>query len=155
MELIEATISGNNQRKKDMAERIWNAIKKEDNPKVAVWGLAFKNGTDDCRQSPAVDVVEELLKKNVSISAYDPKAMGTAKQILGNKIKYAPNMYDAVKDANALVILTEWPEFSAPDFSLLEKTMKQKIIFDLRNMLSSEEALKYKFKYHCIGRKSA
>ena len=64
-------------------------------------------------------------------------------------------MYDAVKDANALVILTEWPEFSAPDFSLLEKTMKQKIIFDLRNMLSSEEALKYKFKYHCIGRKSA
>lgn len=155
MELIEATISGNNQRKKDMAERIWNSIKKEDNPKVAVWGLAFKNGTDDCRQSPAVDVVEELLKKNVSISAYDPKAMGTAKQILGNKIKYAPNMYDAVKDANALVILTEWPEFSAPDFSLLEKTMKQKIIFDLRNMLSSEEALKYKFKYHCIGRKSA
>ena len=138
-----------------MAERIWNAIKKEDNPKVAVWGLAFKNGTDDCRQSPAVDVVEELLKKNVSISAYDPKAMGTAKQILGNKIKYAPNMYDAVKDANALVILTEWPEFSAPDFSLLEKTVRQKIIFDLRNMLSSEEALKYKFKYHCIGRKSA
>ena len=122
---------------------------------MAVWGLAFKNGTDDCRQSPAVDVVEELLKKNVSISAYDPKAMGTAKQILGNKIKYAPNMYDAVKDANALVILTEWPEFSAPDFSLLEKTVRQKIIFDLRNMLSSEEALKYKFKYHCIGRKSA
>lgn len=155
LELIETTIAGNKKRKKELADKIYQILKKEEKPKVAVWGLAFKNGTDDCRQSPAIDVIKELLDKHISVTAYDPKAMPTAKQLLGNQIKYAPTMYDAVTDANALVILTEWPEFSSPNFSELEKRMKQKIIFDLRNMLSCEDAQKQKFKYYCIGRKCA
>lgn len=155
IELIETTISGNQKRKKEMADRIYQSLKDIKNPKVAVWGLAFKNGTDDCRQSPAMDIIRELLQKDLSITAYDPKAMETAKEILGNKIQYASSMYEAVKKADVLVILTEWSEFSAPDFSELGKLMKRKIIFDLRNMLSCEDALEQQFEYHCIGRKCA
>lgn len=153
VELIEATITGNNKRKKEMAERVYQAVKDNKNPKVAVWGLAFKNGTDDCRQSPAMDVIQELLSKKINIIAYDPKAMDTAKVILGDKIQYAPDMYSAVQKVDALVILTEWPEFSAPDFDKLSELMNRKVIFDLRNMLSSNDALEHQFEYHCIGRK--
>lgn len=153
VELIEATIAGNNKRKKEMAERVYQAVKDNKNPKVAVWGLAFKNGTDDCRQSPAMDVIQELLSKKINIIAYDPKAMDTAKVILGDKIQYAPDMYSAVQKVDALVILTEWPEFSAPDFDKLSELMNRKVIFDLRNMLSSNDALEHQFEYHCIGRK--
>ena len=153
MELIETTIAGNQKRKKEMADRVYQSLKDLKNPKVAVWGLAFKNGTDDCRQSPAMDIIRELLQKALSITAYDPKAMDTAKAILGDKISYASGMYEAVKGADVLVILTEWPEFSAPDFAELAKRMNRKVIFDLRNMLSCEDAQEADFEYHCIGRK--
>ena len=153
MELIETTISGNKKRKKDMAERIWQAVKDIPRPKVGVWGLAFKNGTDDCRQSPAMDIISELINKNIAITAYDPKAMDTAKALVGDKIHYAQDMYSAVKGADVLAILTEWPEFSAPDFSKLEKLMKRKVIFDLRNMLPSKEAAEWDFTCYSVGRK--
>ncbi len=154
MELIETTIRGNRQRKQEMAERIYQAVKDIEHPRVAVWGLAFKNGTDDCRQSPAMEVVEELLKKGVSIVAYDPKALKTARTILHDRISYAQDIYDAVEKTDALAILTEWPEFSAPDFSKLSLLMRRKVIFDLRNMLSAQEASLWHFEYECIGKKT-
>lgn len=154
MELIETTIRGNHQRKKDMAERIYQSVKELKYPKVAVWGLAFKNGTDDCRQSPAMEVVEELLKKGISIIAYDPKALETSRTILKDRISYAKDIYSAVENADALAILTEWPEFSAPDFSKLSQLMRRKVIFDLRNMLSAKEASSWHFEYECIGKKT-
>lgn len=116
-------------------------------------GLAFKNGTDDCRQSPAMDIISELINKNIAITAYDPKAMDTAKALVGDKIHYAQDMYSAVKGADVLAILTEWPEFSAPDFSKLEKLMKRKVIFDLRNMLPSKEAAEWDFTCYSVERK--
>lgn len=113
--LINAAIKGNEERKNHMCERILNSVKDIKNPKIAVLGLAFKDGTDDCRESPAVDIVFKLLEQKVQICAYDPKAMDLAKQILGDKIDYANSMYEAIKDADVIAILTEWKEFSSLD----------------------------------------
>ena len=127
MTLINAAIEGNLQRKKQMAGRILTAVEGIENPKIAVLGLAFKDGTDDCRESPAMEIVGELINRGANITAYDPKAMETAKLLVGDKINYAEDMYSTLKDADVLAILTEWPEFSAPDFSKLEKLMKRKV----------------------------
>lgn len=153
IELIETTIAGNNKRKKQIAERVLESIKGIPNAKIAVWGLAFKDGTDDCRQSPAMDVISELLLQHADITAYDPKAMGTAAQILGDKIAYADDMYSAVKDADVLVILTEWKQFANADFDALTQLMKTKKILDFRNMLNPNSAIEHGFEYQCIGRK--
>jgi len=94
-----------------------------------------------------------LLKNRADITAYDPKAMGTACQLLGDKIAYADDMYAAVKDADALVILTEWKEFAKADLNGVAQLMKTKKIMDFRNMLNPAEAQKLGFEYQCIGRK--
>lgn len=153
IELIETTIAGNNKRKKQIAERVLESVKMIPHAKIAVWGLAFKDGTDDCRQSPAMDVINELLLQHADITAYDPKAMGTAAQILGDKIAYADDMYSAVKDADVLVILTEWKQFATADLNALAQLMKTKKILDFRNMLNPKEVLASGFEYQCIGRK--
>lgn len=152
IELIETTIEGNKKRKQRMAERVLTAVKDIPNAKIAVWGLAFKNGTDDCRQSPAIDIINELLDKQLNIVAYDPKAMATARQILDHKITYADDMYAAAKNADVLVILTEWPQFTEADLTHLAQIMRQQKILDFRNMLNADEALKAGFEYQCIGR---
>ena len=153
IELIETTIAGNKKRKQQMAERIVQAVKDIPQAKIAIWGLAFKNGTDDCRESPAMEIIGELLQHKADITAYDPKAMGNACKILGDKIAYADDMYSAAKDADVLVILTEWKEFSEVDMKVLAQLMKQKKILDFRNMLDSKKALALGFKYQCIGKK--
>ncbi len=152
IELIETTINGNKKRKKQMAERILEEVKDIPNAKIGVLGLAFKNGTDDCRQSPAMDIIEELLQHHVDVIAYDPKAMGTACQILGDKINYADDMYAVARDADILVILTEWPEFSDIDLDVISQLMNHKVILDFRNMLNKEKAISKGFKYQSIGR---
>ena len=119
MSLITAAIKGNAERKKQMAGRILDKVKDVKNPKIAVLGLAFKDGTDDCRESPAMDIVGELLLQGADITAYDPKAMGTACGLLGNKISYADDMYACLKDADVLAILTEWNEFKAVSYTHL------------------------------------
>ena len=154
IELIETTIKGNKKRKEELANRIVERLKEINNPKVAILGLAFKDGTDDCRESPAMDVIQALLSKKINnITAYDPKAMGTACQILGDKINYADSPYQAAENADILVVLTEWKEFAQLDVATLAECMNQKIIFDFRNMLNETEALKYGFEYYCIGKK--
>ncbi len=153
IELIETTIAGNKKRKEKMAERVLAAVKQIPHAKIAVWGLAFKDGTDDCRQSPAMDVIAALLQHKVDITAYDPKAMGTACQLLGDKIAYADDMYVAVKDADVLVILTEWKQFAAVDLNGVAQLMRSKKILDFRNMLNPAEAIKLGFEYRCIGKK--
>lgn len=153
IELIETTIKGNKRRKEELANRIVKRVKEMKNPKIAVLGLAFKDGTDDCRESPAMDVIQALLLQNMNnITAYDPKAMGTACQVLGDKINYADSAYQAAQDADVLVILTEWKEFSQLNLSVLAESMKQKIIFDFRNMLNETKAFENGFEYYCIGK---
>ncbi|ENU5767696.1 UDP-glucose dehydrogenase family protein [Campylobacter jejuni] len=150
--LINVAIKGNEERKNQMSERILNSIKEIKNPKIAILGLAFKDGTDDCRESPAVDIVFKLLEQKIQICAYDPKAMDLAKQILGNKIDYANSMYEAIKDADVIVILTEWKEFSSLDLKKACDLVKHKKIIDLRNLLDKSEAIKLGFEYQGIGR---
>ncbi|EAW7368947.1 UDP-glucose/GDP-mannose dehydrogenase family protein [Campylobacter coli] len=150
--LINAAIKGNEERKNQMSERILNSIKEIKNPKIAILGLAFKDGTDDCRESPAVDIVFKLLEQKIQICAYDPKAMDLAKQILGNKIDYANSMYEAIKDADVIVILTEWKEFSSLDLKKACDLVKHKKIIDLRNLIDKSEAIKLGFEYQGIGR---
>ncbi|ECQ6730916.1 UDP-glucose/GDP-mannose dehydrogenase family protein [Campylobacter jejuni] len=150
--LINAAIKGNEERKNHMCERILNSIKDIKNPKIAVLGLAFKDGTDDCRESPAVDIVFKLLEQKVQICAYDPKAMDLAKQILGDKIDYANSMYEAIKDADVIAILTEWKEFSSLDLKKACDLVRHKKIIDLRNLLDKNEAIKLGFEYQGVGR---
>ncbi|EMZ6591028.1 UDP-glucose/GDP-mannose dehydrogenase family protein [Campylobacter jejuni] len=150
--LINAAIKGNEERKNHMCERILNSIKDIKNPKIAVLGLAFKDGTDDCRESPAVDIVFRLLEQKVKICAYDPKAMDLAKQILGDKIDYASSMYEAIKDADVIVMLTEWKEFSSLDLKKAYDLVRHKKIIDLRNLLDKNEAIKLGFEYQGVGR---
>jgi len=153
MTLINAAIAGNTKRKQQMAERILNAVKDIPNPKIAVLGLAFKDGTDDCRESPAMDIVYNLLEHKTDITAYDPKAMGTACRLLGDKISYADDMYSCLKDADVLAILTEWGEFKSLDLTRAGLLMHHKNIVDCRNLINIESALANGFKYQGIGKK--
>ncbi|EOI7128664.1 UDP-glucose/GDP-mannose dehydrogenase family protein [Campylobacter jejuni] len=150
--LINAAIKGNEERKNQMSERILISVKDIKNPKIAVLGLAFKDGTDDCRESPAVDIIFKLLEQKVQICAYDPKAMDLAKQILGDKIDYANSMYEAIKDADVIAILTEWKEFSSLDLKKAYDLVRHKKIIDLRNLIDKNEAIKLGFEYQGIGR---
>ncbi len=152
MTLIETVIHGNAERKKQMAHRILNTVKNIEKPRIAIWGLAFKGGTDDCRESPAIEIIFELLKHRVDVVAYDPKAMGTACALLGDKIMYANDMYEAVKEADVLAILTEWPIFATADIAQLDLLMRNKNIIDCRNMLDPNNLKTLKFKYQCIGK---
>lgn len=152
LSLIEATIAGNDLRQKQMAQRVLNEIKDLDKPKIAVLGLAFKNGTDDCRQSPAIGIVSALVEEHADITAYDPKAMDNAKLLLGDKIKYAANELEAVKDADIMVILTEWKQFGELDLAQVKKVMRTPHIVDLRNLLNPKQAKELGFTYRGIGR---
>lgn len=152
--LIEATIKGNALRKKQMAERILESVKGIDDPQIAVLGLAFKNGTDDCRESPAVEIIATLLeqKPSLKITAFDPQAMENARVLLGNKIQYAENMYQTLKNADVLTILTEWREFCEFDPQKASALMRNKNIIDCRNMLDAEVVAQYGFRYQGIGK---
>ena len=135
-----------------MAERVLSAVEQIPNAKVAVLGLAFKNGTDDCRESPAMEIIAELLAKKANIVAYDPKAMDTAKVLLGDKIGYAADMYSALEGADVLAVLTEWNEFKELDLDRAAKLMNHKNIVDCRNMISRTSAQSKGFKYKGIGK---
>ncbi len=150
--LINAAIEGNKNRKKQMAERILEAVKGIDQPKIAVLGLAFKDGTDDCRESPAMEIIGELLERNADITAYDPKAMGTACRLVGDKISYADDMYQPLKGADVLAILTEWKEFKDLDLEKAAMLMHSKNIVDCRNLLDGQKAAELGFKYKGIGK---
>ncbi|MDR0665091.1 MAG: UDP-glucose/GDP-mannose dehydrogenase family protein [Helicobacteraceae bacterium] len=150
LSIVEAAIKGNDERKIEMANRIINALKGIENPIIAVLGLAFKGGTDDVRESPAIEIVSELLKKEFKIKAYDPEASIGAKALLGDRIEYASSAYDAAKDADALVVLTEWEEFKS--ISLKELEMRTKIIVDLRKTFDKQIAKADGFIYIGIGK---
>lgn len=155
MTLIEDVIKENTNRKKKMAHRILEAVKDIPNAKIAVLGLAFKNGTDDCRESPAMEIINELLRFNADITAFDPQAMKNAKHLLGEQIKFADNMYSALQNADVVAILTEWPEFKELDLHKTAKLLRHKNIVDCRNLLNKNQVSELGFNYSCIGYNSA
>ncbi|OGY35412.1 MAG: UDP-glucose 6-dehydrogenase [Candidatus Andersenbacteria bacterium RIFCSPHIGHO2_12_FULL_45_11b] len=120
--------------------------------KIALWGLAFKANTDDMRNAPSITIVEKLHKDGAIIAAYDPEAKHTAKEVLGDKVQYVSSKEEALKDADALVIVTEWDEFKNPDWEVVKKSLHNPIIIDGRNMFDPKEMEKLGFVYHSVGR---
>lgn len=151
LSLIETTIYGNDARKQQMSIRIIEALKDIPHPKIALLGLAFKGGTDDCRESPAVQIIGHLVGTDADLVAFDPQAMEQAKKILGDNVNYAPDAYTAVQGADAVVILTEWTDFKTLDWDKIKPLMRTPRVLDFRNLLD-KQALKEKgFIYQKIG----
>jgi len=121
---------------------------------IALWGLAFKPHTDDIREAPALYNIKALRRAGAKVVVFDPEAMDNVKGEVGKKVKYAKNPYDAVEGADALMIMTEWPEFRTPDFEKLNASLKNKVIFDGRNLYELEDMAKMGYEYHSIGRKT-
>jgi UDPglucose 6-dehydrogenase len=119
--------------------------------KMAVWGLSFKPKTDDMREAPSLVIIEKLLAAGCVVAAYDPVAMTEACHSLGDRITYAKDQFSALVDADALLVVTEWPEFRSPSFEVVGKLLKEKVIFDGRNIYDAKEMEEAGFAYHCIG----
>lgn len=122
--------------------------------KFAVWGLAFKPDTDDIREAPALYIIRDLITAGASISAFDPEAMENVKRSIGDVIQYANDPYDAVKDVDALLIATEWAVFRTPDFDKIKEMMKEKVIFDGRNLYDLQRMAELGFYYNSMGRET-
>jgi len=120
---------------------------------LALWGLSFKPNTDDIREAPAIDNIQWLLDRGVSIRAYDPEAMDNMKKLIGDKIFYADDEYDALKNADALIIATEWPVFRTPDFEKMSTLLNNKVVFDGRNLYNPDTMTRHGYTYFSIGRK--
>ena len=122
--------------------------------KIAFWGLAFKPDTDDIREAPALYIIDELLKEGATITAFDPEAMNNVKSLLGDKIHYANDHYEVLKDADALIIATEWSLFRTPDFEKVATLLKNKTIFDGRNLYGLQQMKELGYYYSSIGRET-
>jgi UDPglucose 6-dehydrogenase len=151
LSLIKQTIKGNAQRKEKMADRILNMLQDVQNPFVGVLGLAFKNGTDDVRESPAIEIIFHLLAKGVKIRAFDYQAVANARKVFDDKIEYALKPEDVFVDVDAVAVLTEWPQFQKIDFEQCALLMKHKKIADLRNLLDAAEMKNLGFEYLKVG----
>jgi UDPglucose 6-dehydrogenase len=122
--------------------------------KIAIWGLAFKPNTDDIREAPALYLIDELLAAGASVTAFDPEAMKNVKEVIGDKIVFSDNQYAALENSDALIIATEWSEFRTPDFDKMISVMKNKVIFDGRNVFDLYQMKDLGFYYESIGRKT-
>jgi UDPglucose 6-dehydrogenase len=120
----------------------------------ALWGLAFKPNTDDIREAPALEIIDELLKDNCTIKVFDPEAINNVKAIYGDKLIYAGSQYEALENAEALIIATEWSEFRTPDFDRVISVLPSKIIFDGRNLFDLDKMQECGFHYESVGRRT-
>jgi UDPglucose 6-dehydrogenase len=120
--------------------------------RFALWGLAFKPNTDDIREAPSLVVIEELLKRGASVAAFDPEAIENVRKLYDGKITFVASQYDALTEADALIIVTEWNEFRNPDFDKIKHSLKEPIVFDGRNVYDVEKMKQLGFKYFSIGR---
>ena len=152
-QLLQAADDVNKRQRELFIEKITNKYGKDlSNLIFGVWGLAFKPGTNDMREAPAITIINALLAKGAKIQAYDPKAFDSAKAIFQDKITYAQNSYEALKDADCMLLMTEWNEFRRPDFDKIKGLMKSHVIFDGRNIYSPKRMAERGFEYYCIGK---
>lgn len=121
----------------------------------ALWGLAFKPNTDDIREAPALDLINALTEAGANITAFDPEAMGNVKKAIGDQVRYAENQYNALDNADALIIATEWSEFRTPDFDMINSRLKNRVIFDGRNLFDVKYISDLGYHYESIGRPKA
>jgi len=118
---------------------------------IGLWGLSFKPLTDDMREAPSLALIKRFLESGAKVRAYDPVAMDESRRILGGHIEYAKDQYDALNNADCLVLATEWPEFKFPDFTMIRKLLRNPVVFDGRNIYDPTEMRKKDFIYYCIG----
>lgn len=151
-DLLKATHKVNVNQRKNFVNKILKHYNNDIKNKIfAVWGLAFKPRTNDMRESPAITIINMLLDKGAKIKAYDPKAMETAKVIFGDKIVYSSNSYEALENADALILITEWNEFKRPSFDKIKSKLKEPIIFDGRNQYDKKRMNERGIKYISLG----
>lgn len=152
LRILKAVDDVNDDQKKVLIKKIKAYFGNDLNDKVfGIWGLSFKPKTDDMREAPSLVIIEALLEAGAKVKAYDPVAMHEAKHILGDTITYVEDTMDAVKDADALILATEWPEFRLPDWKLIYSSMKSPVIFDGRNIYNPHDMLERGFTYFGIG----
>lgn len=150
--ILKAVEDVNADQKKALVPKIMQHYGSIQGKTIALWGLAFKPNTDDIREAPALEMIELLTEAGASVKAYDPEAMENVKSIMADKATFCESSYDALEGADFLVIATEWPEFRTPDFSKIQSLLKDKVIFDGRNLFELDTVKKHGFTYYSIGR---
>lgn len=154
MEVLKAVECVNERQKSILFDKLKRAFDGEslEGKTIALWGLSFKPETDDMRESTALVMIGLLLEAGCTVRAYDPVAMSECKRRVGDRISYCRDMYDAVLEADALLLLTEWKEFRLPTWGVIRKAMRRPLVIDGRNIFDSEELEENGFEYHCIGK---
>lgn len=153
MKVLEAVEEVNENQKELLFEKLQHQFDGNLQGKtITLWGLSFKPETDDMREAPALILIDRLLKAGCTVRAYDPAAMVECRRRIGNVIYYAADMYDAVLDADALMLVTEWKEFRLPSWAVIKKAMRTPNILDGRNIYDKKEMEEQGFSYHCIGK---
>lgn len=153
MRVLKAVEEVNERQKSILFEKLQRFFDNRLNGRtIAIWGLSFKPETDDMREATSLVMIKNLLQSGCRVKVYDPIAMEECKRRIGEVVEYAPDMYDAVLDADALILLTEWKQFRMPSWGVIKKAMKQPVVFDGRNIYDIQEMNELGFVYHCIGR---
>ena len=152
MRIIEAVEEVNDRQKSIVYDKLATTLGDLNGKRIAIWGLAFKPETDDMREAPSLVVIEKLISAGATVVAYDPVSIPEAQRRLGDRIEYARDMYEAVIDADALALLTEWKQFRVPSWNVLHRVMRGNIIIDGRNIYDPDELAEEGFVYHCIGK---
>jgi UDPglucose 6-dehydrogenase len=153
MRILQAVEDVNEEQKTILFRKLRNVYGDDLNGKrIALWGLAFKPETDDMREAPALVLIEALLKAGCRVTVYDPVAIPEARRRMGDSIRYAKDIYEAVDGAEALLIVTEWKEFRLPSWTDVKQRMKKPLILDGRNIYDPKELAEAGFTYHCVGR---
>ncbi|MFN8207149.1 MAG: UDP-glucose/GDP-mannose dehydrogenase family protein [Bacteroidales bacterium] len=154
LKILKSVEDVNDRQKSVMVDKLLRHFNGDIRKKnIALWGLSFKPHTDDIREAPSLVIIEHLLREGASVKAYDPVAMDESRKKLENQIYFAKDLYDALVDADALILVTEWPEFRVPNYKVMEKLMRNKLIFDGRNIYEPGEMKENGFTYYSIGRK--
>ncbi len=153
MKVLEAVEAVNERQKEILFKKLYQLYDGEiKGKKIAIWGLAFKPETDDMREAPALVLIKQLLQQGCKVSVYDPIAMPECKRRIGDLVGYAKDMYEAVLEADALVVVTEWKEFRMPSWSVVKKAMRRAVVVDGRNIYDRTEMIKEGFTYKAIGK---
>ncbi|MBI9063097.1 MAG: UDP-glucose/GDP-mannose dehydrogenase family protein [Marinilabiliaceae bacterium] len=152
LRILQSVEEVNEDQKNVITKKIKSHFKDIKGKTFAFWGLSFKPQTDDMREAPSVVIINALLEAGAKVKAYDPVAMEEARHYLGETIEYGKDQYDVLIDADALVLITEWPEFRIPNFKVMEKLMNNKVLFDGRNIYEPSEMKENGYTYYSIGR---
>ncbi|MBP7476948.1 MAG: UDP-glucose/GDP-mannose dehydrogenase family protein [Chitinophagales bacterium] len=151
-EILKAVMDVNKRQRAIFFEKIEAHVQDISNKTFAIWGLSFKPNTDDIREAPSIDIINQLLLAGAKVSVFDPEAMENIRKIYGNKLNYSVDMYEACDQADVLIVVTEWTIFKKPDFSSVKKRMRGNVIFDGRNIFEIETMKKEGFNYFSVGR---